>query len=303
MDAESAPARRVAVAGASGSIGQALVAHLRAQGHHVLHIGRSGAAEVRWDPARGTLDATALEGLDAVVNLAGERIDQRWTSEARRRIVDSRVQATSLLASTLPRLSRRPAVLVNMSAVGFYGGRGDEVLDERSATGTGFMAEAVRAWEAAADPARDAGLRVVHPRTGVVLHPSFGALRRMLPVFQLGAGGRVGHGRQWMSWIGLTDTVRGLAWLALDATLAGPVNLTSPVPVRNADFARILARVLRRPAIAAAPAFAIRLVYGRMGQESVVDGQRVLPARLLGAGFRFRHPELEAALRHELGRA
>jgi uncharacterized protein (TIGR01777 family) len=190
-----------------------------------------------------------------------------------------------------------------MSAVGFYGGRGDEVLDERSATGTGFMAEAVRAWEAAADPARDAGLRVVHPRTGVVLHPSFGALRRMLPVFQLGAGGRVGHGRQWMSWIGLTDTVRGLAWLALESSLDGAVNLTSPVPVRNAEFARSLARVLRRPAIAVAPAFALRLVYGQMGEETVLGGQRVLPARLLASGFRFAHPELEGALRHELGRA
>jgi uncharacterized protein (TIGR01777 family) len=295
--------RRIAVVGASGFIGATLVARLRAHGHAVVTVGRSGNADVRWDPARGLIDASGLEGVDAVINLAGERIDQRWTSAARRRILDSRVLPTRLLAGTLARLPAPPAVLVNMSATGIYGDRGDEVLDERSAPGSGFLAEVVQAWEAAAQPARDAGLRVVHPRTGVVLHPSSGALHRLLPIFQLGVGARIGNGRQWMSWIGLTDAVRGLGWLALQGRLDGAVNLTSPVPVRNAEFTRILARVLRRPALAVAPALALRLVYGRMGEETVIGGQRVLPARLLGAGFRFECPELEAALRHELGRA
>lgn len=302
MDAASVTARRVAVVGASGFIGSTLLALLRRQGHAVTTIGRSSRSEIRWDPERGVLDAAGLEGVQAVINLAGERVDQRWTDAARRRIVESRVRPTALLATTLAQLRVRP-VLVNMSAVGFYGDRGDEVIDERSGSGGGFLAEAVRAWEAAADPARDAGLRVVHPRTGVVLHPSSGALRRLLPVFQLGIGGRIGHGRQWMSWIGLTDAVRGLAWLALEGNLDGPVNLTSPVPLRNAEFSRILARVLHRPALAVAPGFAIGLAFGRMGVETVLGGQRVLPARLLEAGFRFEFPDLDAALRHELGRA
>lgn len=301
LSAPRSRARRVAIAGTRGLIGSALRAQLQSEGHSVVGIGRSSASEIRWDPARGELAADALDGVDAVINLAGAPIDQRWTDDARREIRESRVRSTDLLARTLARMPVRPAVLVNMSATGIYGDRGDETLDERSAEGGGFLADVVRAWEAAAEPARDAGMRVVHPRTGPVLHPSGGMLKRLLPIFRLGAGGPISGGRQWISWIARPDAVRGIAWLAFESTLGGPVNLTAPEPARNQDFTRILARVLRRPAVAPVPALAVKLLYGQMGEETVVGGQRVLPARLLGAGFAFRLPNLEAALRHVLG--
>ncbi|HSA57325.1 MAG TPA: TIGR01777 family oxidoreductase [Gemmatimonadaceae bacterium] len=293
--------RRIAIAGARGFIGSALSTQLRSLGHVVLGIGRSERSEIRWEPATGALDPRALDGVDVVVNVVGAPIDQRWTADARREIRDSRVQSTALLARTIAALPARPSALVNMSGIGIYGDRGDELLDESSAAGSGFLAEVGRAWEEAAQPARDAGIRVVHPRMAPVLHPDGGMLPRLLPIFRLGAGGIIGSGRQWLSWITRTDAVRGLAWLALESTLAGPVNLVSPQPARNADFMRTLARVLRRPALAVVPAFAVKLLYGRMGEETVVAGQRVLPRRLLDAGFAFSLPELEAALRYELG--
>lgn len=301
MSAPLGSARRIAIAGARGFIGSALKAHLQSEGHVVAGIGRSNASEIRWDPARGELAADALDGVDAVVSLAGAPIDQRWTDHARREIRESRVRSTELLARTMAAMPARPAVLVSMSATGIYGDRGDEVLDERSAEGDGFLAEVVRAWEAAAEPAREAGIRVVHPRTGPVLHPGGGMLKRLLPIFHLGAGGPISGGRQWISWIARTDAVRGLAWLMLESTLGGPVNLTAPEPARNRDFTRTLARILHRPAFAPVPAFAVKLLYGQMGEETVVGGQRVLPARLREAGFAFRLPNLEAALRYELG--
>ena len=295
---------KVAITGASGFIGRPLAQRLQQAGHTVLRIGRAGGGarpDIAWD-ARRTLDAAALEGVDAVIHLAGESLAQRWTPATRAAIRDSRVEGTQLLARTLAALSRRPAVMVSMSATGLYGNRGDEPLDETAAPGTGFLAEVAQAWEGAADPARAAGIRVVHPRLGIALSPEGGALAKLLPVFSWGAGGAIAGGRQWMSWISRTDTLRALEFVLATEALAGPVNLVAPVPVTNAEFTAVLASVLRRPAIAPVPAFAIRLLYGEMGQATVIDGQRVLPARLQGAGFTFHHPTLEQALRAELGR-
>lgn len=293
---------RVAITGASGFIGGSLVHHLRHAGHTVLTIGRprSGGTQpdIKWDAAT-TLDAAALEGVEAVVHLAGESIAQRWTDEARRAIRESRVQGTALLARTLASLDHAPSVLVSMSAIGIYGDRGDEQLDESATTGDGFLAEVGRAWEAAADPARVAGIRVVHPRLGIALSPDGGALAKLIPIFSLGVGGQIGSGRQWMSWISRTDLVRALAFMLTEAALAGPVNLVAPAPVTNAEFTDVLGRVLRRPTIVPVPAFAIKLLYGEMGEATVIEGQRVVPTRLQEAGFTFAHRDLEAALRAE----
>jgi uncharacterized protein (TIGR01777 family) len=291
---------RVAVAGARGFIGTAACAALRAAGHTVVTIGRSGAVDVEWDPAEERFDADVLRGVDAVLNVTGEPIDQRWSDSTRQRIVDSRVIPTGLLARSTAAVSPQPRVLVNMSAIGYYGSRGDEVLDEHSSRGTGFLADVVAAWEEAAQPARDAGIRVVHPRFGLPLSPRGGVLGRLLPIFRLGGGGRIGDGRQWMSWIALTDAVRALLWLITRSSLAGPVNVAAPIAVRNEEFTRVLARVLRRPAVAAVPAFAIRLAFGQMGEETVLASQHVRPARLLADGFTFEQPGLEAALVAEL---
>jgi len=240
-----------------------------------------------------------LEGVDAVVHLAGESIAQRWTASAKEAIRESRVRGTTLLARTLASLSRRPSVLVSMSAIGIYGNRGDEVLDEASPTGKGFLADIGRAWEGAADAARAAGIRVVHPRLGVVLSPEGGALGKMLPIFSVGVGGVIGSGRQWMSWISRSDTLRALAFALERSVLDGPVNLVGPAPATNADFTKVLGRVLRRPTFAPVPEFAIKLLYGEMGQATVIEGQRVMPRRLLDAGFTFEHGGLEDALRGE----
>jgi len=295
--------RRIAIAGASGLLGRAITDRLTRDGYRVIRISRGLAgslADVRWNPASGELDARALQGVDAIVNLAGEPIAERWTDERRRSILESRVSATTLIARTAATLSPRPRVLLSASAIGYYGDREDETVDEGSAPGRGFLAEVVRAWEGAAEPARDAGIRVVHPRFGIVLSPRGGALARLLPFFRLGVGGKIGAGRQWMSWIGLTDTARAASFLVTDDSLGGAVNLTAPTPVRNAEFARVLGEVLHRPALATVPAFAIRLRFGAMGEETVLAGQRVLPTRLLRAGFRFDFPTLPAAIAHEL---
>lgn len=302
----STPPTRVAIAGARGFVGSALAAHFTSLGHVVVRIGRGSSrdgVDVEWDPAAGRLDAALLQGVEAVLNVAGERIDQSWSPAAKRRILDSRVQSTVLLARTCAAMDPKPRVLVNMSAVGIYGDRGDEPADEAAAPGTGFLADVVRAWEEAADPAREAGVRVVHPRAGTVMHPAGGALARLVPIYRMGGGGAVGSGRQWMSWIARTDLVRALAWLAVESTLGGAVNVVSPEPVRNAEFGRILASVLHRPALINAPAFAVRMLYGEMGQETVLAGQRVVSRRLTEAGFRFEYPDLRSALAHEIGLA
>lgn len=308
--AAALPRMTIAVTGASGLIGRALTHFLTTGGHTVVRVGRGAAAgassqlrDVEWDPAAGRLDPRGLEGVDAVVHLAGANVGERWTAEHRRAILDSRVQGTRLVAETIARMARPPRVLVSMSAVGYYGDRADEVLDEGAPRGRGFLADVASAWEAAADPARAAGIRVVHPRLGIVLTPAGGALAKLLPPFQLGAGGPIGSGRQWWSLIGLDDVVGVLHAMVAREALAGPVNVVMPDPVRSADFARALGRVLRRPALLPTPAFALRLALGRQqADEMLLASQRVVPTRLLDAGFTFRQATLDAALRFELGR-
>jgi len=289
---------RVLFSGASGLVGSALVPALERAGHEVRRLVRRaprGPAEIAWDPAAGSLDPAALAGVDAAINLAGVGIASRWTTARRQAIRDSRVRATSLLASTLAALEPRPRVLVSGSASGWYGDRGDEPLDEDAAPGTGFLAETARAWEAAAEPARRAGLRVVHPRLGMVLARRGGALGTLLLPFRLGLGGPVGSGRQWWSWIALDDLAAILVRLLEDEAFAGPVNVTGH-PVRQRDFAATLGRVLRRPALLPTPAVALRLALGGMADELLLASQRMVAGRLDQHGVP-RRVELEPALR------
>lgn len=262
-----------------------------------------GSSDVAWDPVAGTIDAGALQGTEAVVHLAGEGIaSRRWNAEHKRRVLDSRVQGTRLLSETLAKLDPRPQVLVSASAVGYYGDRGDETITEDSPPGQGFLAEVCTQWEAAAAAAVDAGIRVVHPRTGIVLSPEGGALKTQLPLFRFGLGGRLGSGRNWVPWISLDDEVGAIVH-CIDHDLRGPVNLTAPSPVTNAEFTKALGRVLGRPTVVAAPNFALGIVLGReMAKELLLAGQRALPTRLQQSGYAFRHPELEGALRDLLGR-
>ena len=301
----SAPRWRVAVTGATGLVGQRLVPALLAAGHRVDRLTRrppaAGTTDVQWDPLRGRLDPRALEGVDAVVHLAGESIAaRRWSRSVKERIRRSRVDGTRLLSETLGRLERRPRVLVSASAVGYYGDRGEAPLTEDSAPGAGFLADVCREWEAAADPARAAGIRVVHPRLGLVLAREGGALPRMALPFRLGMGGVVGSGRQYWSWIELGDLVRAIELcLGLDG-LAGPVNAAAPGPATNREFTRALGKVLGRPTLVPLPAVAVRLLLGEMGQALLLGSARVLPRRLERAGFHFRHPDLPSALRAAL---
>jgi hypothetical protein len=256
---------------------------------------------VRWDPARGDIDAAALEGVDAVVHLAGENIGQRWTDDVKRAVMDSRVRGTEVLCAALASLARPPKVLVSASAVGYYGDRGDERLDESSAPGTGFQAEVCRAWEAASAGAEGAGIRVVRARLGVVLSAKGGALPRLLTPFRAGVGGPVGSGRQWFPWVALDDVIGGLHHCVRTPELHGPVNLMAPGPVRQAELARTLGHVLSRPAVLPLPAFAVRTLFGEMGTELLLGGQQAFPVKLEAHGFRFSRPTLEAHLRAELG--
>lgn len=288
----------IAVTGASGLIGSALVERLGREGYRVLRLVRTGprsADEARWDPAAGTVDGAALEGVHGVVNLAGENIGQRWTAEVRRRAWESRVGGTGLLARTLAALAPPPRVLVQASAAGIYGDRGDEALDEGTPTGTGFLAEMGRAWEAAASPAEEAGIRVVRLRFGVVLSAAGGALGKLLLPFRLGAGGRLGSGRQYMPWLSRADAVEIVVRALRDPRLTGAVNAvagSSP----NAAFTDALARTLGRPALVPVPAFALRALYGEMAEATLLAGQNVVPSRLAEIGHAFDHPTLEAAL-------
>lgn len=296
----------VAVTGATGMIGSALVARLRAQGHVVRRLVRASRSaeqdDIVWDPSHGVLDAQKLEGTDAVVHLAGEPIARRWTPERRRSIRDSRVKGTELLARGIASLTVKPRVMLSGSAIGFYGDRGDAPTDETTPHGSGFLSQVVQEWEAATAPASDAGIRVVLLRSGVVLSARGGALEKLLPPFRLGVGGPIGSGRQWMSWISLEDELRAIEFALFDDDLHGPVNLTAPTPVRNAEFASTLGRVLARPAVVPVPAFALELMYGEMARETILAGQQVAPGALMSAGFEFRHPTLEQGLRGELGR-
>jgi uncharacterized protein (TIGR01777 family) len=296
------PPVRVAVAGASGLLGSALVRRLGADGHTVLRLVRRaprGADEVRWDPTAERVDAAALEGVDAVVNLAGESVAERWTPARKARIRESRAGATRLLATTLAGLKRKPRVLVNASAVGLYGDRAEERLDETSAAGGGFLAEVVREWEAAAEPASAAGIRVVLPRFGVVLSARGGALAKMLTPFRLGAGGTLGSGSQWMSWISLDDAVALMELAIHDERISGPLNAVAGA-VTNQQFVHTLGHVLSRPTIVPVPAFALKLAFGEMAGETILASQRTEPRVLTQLGYSFIHPELEGALRAAL---
>ncbi|MEY3072928.1 MAG: hypothetical protein RLZZ353_1124 [Actinomycetota bacterium] len=295
---------RIAITGATGLIGRALSASLAADGHAVVRVVRGPATgtDVRWDPVAGTIDAAGLEGLDAVVHLAGEPIGAaRWTDEVRGRIMDSRTRGTDLLARTLAGLERRPAVLVSSSAVGFYGDRGAEELTEDSSAGDDFLARVCVAWEEAATPAATAGIRLVIPRTGVVIAKGGPLIDKVELPFRLGVGGRVGSGRQWVPWISLHDEVAALRFL-IDTPLEGPVNLVGPTPTDNRELTRALGRVLRRPTVFPIPPLAIRALYGAMGVTLATISQRVLPQRLLAAGFRFRHATILDALAEAFGR-
>ena len=295
--------RRIAIAGASGFVGSALAKHLESMGHAVIRIGRRENPKhgnIKWDPDNGVLDPAGLAGVRIVINLCGENIGQRWTPEVRKKIVDSRVRTTDLLARTIAQIDPHPRVLVNMSAIGYYGDRGEEEVDEDSTPGHGFLAELVRAWESAADPAREAGIRVVHPRAALVLHPSGGLLAKLLPIFRLGIGGPIGSGRQYLPWISRTDAIRALSWASLHESLAGPLIVASPTPARNSEFAKALGRSLSRPAFAPVPEFAVRMLFGEMGDETVLSGQKAIPQHLIDSGFQFDHPTLDQALAYEL---
>ena len=295
----------IAIAGASGFVGGELARFLVGKGNEVRRIGRASSRGVdfHWDLDAGRLDPAALDGADAVVNLVGENIAERWTRDNKRAILFSRVRSTEVLAKTMAAVRTPPTVFLSTSAVGYYGGtRGDAVLDETSGIGGGFLADVVRQWEEAAGPARDAGIRVVHPRMGVVMHPDGGALAKLVPVFNMGGGGKIAKGTQYMSWVARTDVIRAFEFLIATPSLSGPVNVTSPSPVPNAQFSETLADVLHRPSVATVPEFAIKLMFGEMGEETLLAGQRVIPRRLLDTGFSFEYPELRQALRHELGK-
>ncbi|HEU5039570.1 MAG TPA: TIGR01777 family oxidoreductase [Gemmatimonadales bacterium] len=300
------PRLHVAITGASGLLGSALTAFLTTGGHRVTAISRGARpGAVSWDPEAGKLDPAALAGVDAVIHLAGETIATRWTPARKRRIRESRLAGTRLLAETLARLPRPPRVLVSASGIGAYGNRGDETLTEATSTRDAppdFFVELAREWEAATEPARAGGIRVVIPRLGVVLTPAGGALQRMLPPFRLGVGGPIGSGRQWLSWVAMDDALGAVHHALMSEELTGPVNIAAPQPVRWREFATTLGRVLRRPAVLPVPAAALRLAFGEMADVALLASQRVLPARLVEAGYAFRYPALEGALRHLLGR-
>jgi len=295
----------ILISGSRGHLGSALIPLLESRGHRIRRLVRAprpaGPDQVAWDPAAGAIDAAALEGIDAAINLIGERIAAvRWTRAKKIRLYTSRIVGTRLLAETLAGLPRRPRVFLSASAVGYYGSRGDEVLTEESPPGDTYLARLCRDWEGAADPARRAGIRVVHLRNANVLDAHRGFLTPLLPLFRFGLGGRLGSGRQYFSWIAVDDWVEAAYHVLTTERLAGPVNMAAPQAVTNAEFTRTLARVLRRPALFAAPAAAMRLVMGELADELLVS-ERVSPARLLASGFAFRYPALEDALRHLLG--
>jgi hypothetical protein len=289
---------KIVVSGSSGFLGSALVPGLEAAGHHVLRLVRrepESTNEIRWDPAAGTIDAVRLGGVEAAVNLNGANIGRRWTAARKQEILESRVTSTSLLSEALAALEPRPRVLVCAGGMGIYGSRGDEILTEESDLGAGFLVEVGTAWESAAEPARQASIRVVNFRHGLVLSRTGGALGRMLTPFKLGVGGRIGSGRQWWSWVALDDVVSAYRFVLERADLSGPVNLASPNPVTRA-----LGNALHRPTLFPFPAFAARTVFDGMADEALLASQRLLPARLLDSRFSFRYPELDRALERAL---
>jgi len=293
---------RILVSGSSGLVGTARVPSIASAGHRAIRLVRRepkpGEAAVRWDPSEGSLDPAPLEEIDGVVHLAGENIAAgRWTAARKERIRSSRVGSTHFLSESLARLDHPPRTLICASAIGYYGDRGEETLREESPPGSGFLSELCQSWEAAAEPAARKGIRVVHLRFGVILSVKGGALAKMLPPFRLGTGGILGNGRQFMSWIGLEDAVGAIQHALITEALRGPVNAVSPHPVTNREFTKTLGRVLARPTILPMPGAVARLLFGEMADALLLSSGRVQPARLLAAGYRFRHPDLETALR------
>jgi uncharacterized protein (TIGR01777 family) len=296
---------KIVVTGSGGLIGRPLVAALLDAGHEITRLVRrttQAPDEVEWDPAGGTIDAAGLEGVDAAIHLAAAGIgDRRWTDAYKQEILDSRVNGTNLLASTLAELDPKPSVMVSASAIGWYGDRGDEILDETASPGTGFLADVAAAWEDAAEPAEAAGIRVVHPRSGIVLSRDSLTLRRLLLPVKFAVAGKMGSGDQWWSWITLEDEVRALIHLAVASDLAGPVNLTAPNPVTNREFISTLGQVLGRPTILPTPSFALKAILGsELADTLVLQSDRVVPVRLEADGFEFESPVLIDALRSVL---
>lgn len=295
---------RILVSGVSGPIGTALLPSLKTREYEVIRLVRGAAAgegQILWDPGQ-PIAPEAVSGFDAVIHLAGESIVGRWSAEKKLKIRESRVVGTSNLARALAKAKDKPQVFVCGSAIGFYGDRGDEVLNEESAPGKGFLPEVCREWEAATQPAVDAGIRTVQMRTGVVLSPTGGALGKMLTPFKMGVGGKIGNGRQWMSWIDVQDMVGAIHHILNSDLLQGPVNLVAPKPVTNAEFTQTLASVLARPAIFPMPAFMVKLLFGEMGKTVLLGSQRVEPAQLVASGYPFRFSDLRASLENALKR-
>ena len=309
----AAPAKRelvlmkIAVTGAGGLVGSGLLPYLKEQGHEICPLVRRRDAlagqGIFWNPATGAIDRERLEGLDAVIHLAGENLSGYWSAAKKERIMSSRRDGTQLLSTALAGLQQPPKVLISASATGFYGDRGVTVLDESSEHGEGFLAEVCTAWEKAADSARSAGIRVVHSRFGIILDAKGGAMGKLLPLLRFGLGGKLGSGRQYWSWITIQDVHRALAFCLNEAGLEGAVNFTAPAPATNAEFTRTAAQFLHRPAFFIAPAFALRLLMGEMANEMLLSSARVLPEKLLAAGFQFAHPDLTSALPALIGAA
>ena len=294
---------KILVAGASGLVGSALIPSLESDGAEINRLVRSSpkANEIEWHPNHGGIDATRLEGFDAIINLAGENIAEgRWTDEKKRKIRDSRVDGTHLLSEAIAKLATKPRVFLCASATGFYGDRDDEILDETSDSGGGFLANVCRDWEGATEPAAKAGVRVVNLRFGPILAHEGGMLGKMLTPFKMGMGGKVGSGKQYMSWVAIDDVIGAIKLALADESIHGPLNVVSPNPVTNEEFTKTLGEVLSRPTVMSIPAFAARLAFGEMADEMLLVSQRVAPKKLNDAGYQFKHPELESALRHYL---
>ena len=295
---------KILVSGSHGLVGKALTTSLVNAGHEIVSLVRQSAndSEIEWHPNQGKINGQQLEGFDVVVHLAGESIASgRWTEEKKRKIRESRVKGTELLSSALARLSQPPSTFISASAIGFYGSRGDELLTEESAPGDGFLPEVCVAWEKATGQAEAKGIRTIHARFGIILDEKGGALERMLTPFRMGVGGKVGNGKQWMSWIALEDVINALRFLIDEPGSEGPVNFTAPRPVTNADFTEALGSVLSRPTLFSVPAFAARLAFGEMADELLLSSAKVEPERLKESGYQFKHPELSSALKTILG--
>jgi uncharacterized protein (TIGR01777 family) len=291
---------KILVSGSHGLVGKALTTSLANSGHEIVSLVRQSAndSEIEWHPNQGKINRQQLEGFDVVVHLAGESIASgRWTEEKKKKIRESRVKGTELLSSALARLSQPPSTLINASAIGFYGNRGDELLTEKSAPGEGFLPEVCMEWEKATGQAEAKGIKTIHTRFGIILDEKGGALERMLTPFRMGVGGKVGNGKQWMSWIALDDVISALRFLIDQPGSEGPVNFTAPNPVTNADFTEALGNVLSRPTLFSVPAFAARLAFGEMADELLLSSAKVEPERLKESGYQFKHPELSSALK------